>query len=85
MLAEVGGVFVDVDRPLDAVEQREAVAQAQELVRAGAFQGAVDQLGAVGLRALDQQVGLGVFLALVEVLLGVDLGDLGLELRRSSR
>src|SRR3954464_14590734 len=65
-LAEVRGVLGDVDRSLDAVEQGEAAAQLEELGRAGAFDGAVDQLGAVGLRRFDQQVGLGVLLALVE-------------------
>src|ERR1700712_5428813 len=66
-LAEVGRVLVDVDRALDAVEERQAAAQLEELRRAGALEGAVDLLGAVRLGRLDQQVGLGMLLALVEV------------------
>src|SRR5215218_4670936 len=81
--AEVGQVFVDVDRSLDAVDQGEAAPQLEELGRAGPFERAVELLGAVGLRRLDEEVGLGPLLPLVEVLAGVDLGDLRVELRSS--
>src|SRR5258708_4902874 len=68
---QVGGVFVDVDGSLDAVEQGQTSAQSQQLVRSRTLHRFIDLFSAAGLRTLDQQVGLGVLGPLVEILLGV--------------
>src|SRR3954453_23658137 len=77
--ADVGRIFADVNRPFDAVENREPLAQAQELVGPRAFHGSIDVLGALRLGALDEQIGLGVLRAFVEVALRIESGDLRLE------
>src|SRR4051795_3549915 len=79
-LADVGRIFADVNRPFDAVENRQPLAQAQQLVGTGTFHGAIDVLGALRFGALDEQIGLGMFRALVEIALRIESGDLRLKL-----
>src|SRR4051794_22437966 len=78
--ADVGRIFADVNRPFDAVENRESFAQAQQLVGTGTFHGPIDVLGALRLGALDEQVCLGMFRAFIKIALRIESGDLRLEL-----
>src|SRR5712692_2830580 len=60
-VSEVCRIPADVNRPFDAVEHRQAFAQAQQLVRAGSLHRSVDQLSAMRFGALDQEIGFRVF------------------------
>src|SRR3954447_12132249 len=77
--ANVGRIFADVNRAFDAVENREPLAQSQQLVGTGAFHGPIDVLGALRFGALDEQVCLGMLGTFVEIALRIESGDLRLE------